>query len=123
GGEQCQSGRHVLHESAPSGRVRRDLAAVPVINLGTRANGVDGSACDHNVTALPLRPLVAFGALDAANLPRSSPRGPGEVFDADTLGAIRLAAPHVRVAAGTSAGRLRQVSHVLAASQPAEVMR
>jgi len=47
--------------------------------------------------------------------------GPNEVPDAGTLRAIRLDAPHVHVAASTPAARSKQVSHLIAASLPAEV--
>src|SRR5215471_18661178 len=89
--------------------------------------GADLMIYDPQLTALDALGQRYNLAVDSAkahpDLPMLLAWGPDEVFDADTLGAIRLAAPHVHVAAGTSAGRLRQVSQLLAAWQPAEVMR
>jgi len=89
--------------------------------------GADLMIYDPQLTALDALGQRYNLAVDSAkahpDLPMLLAWGPDEVFDADTLGVIRLAAPHVHVAAGTSAGRLRQVSQLLAAWQPAEVMR
>jgi len=80
--------------------------------------GADLMIYDPRLTALDALGQRYTLAVDSAQAQPDVPMllawGPGEVFDADTLGAIRLAAPHVHVAAGTSAGRLRQVSHLLA---------
>jgi hypothetical protein len=47
---------------------------------------------------------------------------PNELPDAGTLRAIRSAAPHVHVVAGSLSGRLEQIGYLIATSQPFEVL-
>ena len=123
--ELRQAGYHVIDCPGPwppaERCIRGDKGYCPL------TEGADLMIYDPRLTALDALGQRYNLAVDSAkahpDVPMLLAWGPGEVPDAGTLRAIWLAAPHVHVAASTCAGRLRQVSQLIAASQPAEVMR
>lgn len=64
--------------------------------------------------------LAVDSAQAHSDVPMLLAWGPNEVPDPGTLRAIRLDAPQVHVAASTPAGRLKQISQLIAASLAAE---
>jgi hypothetical protein len=88
--------------------------------------GADLMIYDPQLTALDGQGRRYNLAVDSAQAHPEVPMllawAPNEVPDAGTLRAIRFEAPHVHVAASTPAGRLEQISNLLAASRQIEVM-
>ena len=89
--------------------------------------GADLMIYDPDLTALDPQGQRYNLALDSA---RPHPEVPmllawaaDEVPNAGTLRAIRFDAPRVHVAANTPAGRSKQISQLIAESQPAEVLQ
>ena len=88
--------------------------------------GADLMIYDPELTALDQHGQRYNLAVDSAkahpDVPMLLAWAPTEAPDAGTLRAIRFEAPHVHVAATTPAGRLKQISQLIAASQPVEVL-
>jgi hypothetical protein len=88
--------------------------------------GADLMIYDPQLTALDGQDRRYNLAVDSATAHPEVPMllawAPDEVPDAGTLRAIRFEAPNVHVAANTPAKRLEQISQLIAASQPLEVL-
>lgn len=87
--------------------------------------GADLMIYDPQLTAVDAQGRRYNLAIDSARAHPAIPMllawTPHEVPDVGTLRAIRWEAPHVHVAAGTPAGRLKQISRLLAEPKPVEV--